>query len=94
MAGRGVAESLTSIGHSLPAASTTRSTSTPADVRQKFTTAFNLCEEIRSYIEAPRGNSAVYIAKEREFGTKMRNEVFPFIVSLGYDPNAEDDPDK
>lgn len=66
----------------------------PADVRQKYTVAWNLCEEMRGMVEKPAGNAAHYFTKAREFSTKMKNEVIPFIQSLGYDPNADDDPEK
>ncbi len=66
----------------------------PADVRQKFGVAWGLCEEMRSYCESPRGNSGVYITKSREFHNKMINEVLPWIVTLGFDPDGEDQSDK
>src|SRR5262249_52483283 len=66
----------------------------PADVRQKYSVAWNLCEEMRGYVEKPLPNSASYVAKAQDCFNKLRNEVFPFVQSLGYDPNADDVDDK
>jgi hypothetical protein len=48
--------------------------------------------EMRRYVEKPMGNSGAYIAKAREFSSKLRDEIFPFVESLGFDPNASEEP--
>src|SRR5581483_12209160 len=65
----------------------------PADLRQKYTVAWNLCEELRSYVESPTGNRNLYINKSRELAMRLRNEVRPFVTGLGFDPRGDTDPD-